>query len=314
MDLTQLAARVGLRPESLRITPLTGGVSSDIHLLEDGEVRVVTKRSIPKLRVAEDWPARLTRIWREVNALRILGSLLPPNSAPKVYFEDREQYLYVMSAAPANARNWKSRLLAGEIDPNVARRAGRIHRAFLAYDGPEFDDQSDFEDLRIDPYYTFTRSRHADLASAFDHGTQQLRTNRRALVHGDWSPKNLLTADGDAFVWALDWECVHRGDPAFDSAFLLNHLILKTIHQPSYRARLRECALAYHTEVANAIPWPDTLTHLPLLMLARVDGKSPVEYLTQDAAKDQVRRFARRLLSDPPSDLDSLFTRLETRA
>lgn len=307
MDLAGVAARLGLRPDSLTITPLTGGVSSDIHLLDDGEIRVVAKRSIEKLRVAEDWPARPSRIWREADALRILGSLLPPNSVPKVYFEDREQFLYVMSAAPDAACNWKSRLLAGEIDPAIARRAGRVHRAFLQYTGSEFDDQTDFEDLRIDPYYRFTRERHHDLRAAFDRGIANLRTRRQGLVHGDWSPKNLLTARGAEFVWALDWECVHFGDPGFDTGFLLNHLLLKSFHQPAHYAPLRECALAYHHEVAALVPWADTIVHLPLLMLARMDGKSPVEYITDPGLKNRIRAFAIRLLNEPPADLSSLY-------
>lgn len=311
MDLAVVAARVGLRPETLTITPLTGGVSSDIHLLDDGEIRVVVKQSIPKLRVKEDWPARPERIWREAAALRLLGSVLPPNSAPKVYYEDRDSFLYVMSAAPATASNWKAQLLAGRVDPEVARRVGRIHRAFLQQSGASeaFRDQSDFEDLRIDPYYTFTRGRLPHLAWAFERGTTALRTRRRALVHGDWSPKNILVAEA-GFVWALDWECVHYGDPAFDTGFLLNHLVLKTFHRPEDRRRLRECALAYHQEVMADVPWADTLVHLPLLMLARMDGKSPVEYITEDRTKERIRAFAVWLLENPPGDLSHLYEKL----
>ena len=38
---------------------------------------------------------------------------------------------------------------------------------------------------------------------------------------------------------------------------------------------------------------------LPALLLARVDGKSPVEYLTDEAQRDQVRAVAARLLLQP---------------
>ena len=42
---------------------------------------------------------------------------------------------------------------------------------------------------------------------------------------------------------------------------------------------------------------------LPGLLLARVDGKSPVEYLTDEADKVKVRTIAAALLCKPPSRL-----------
>lgn len=311
MEFARLAAHVGLHADSITVTPLTGGVSSDIHLLDDGAARVVVKRAIPKLRVKEDWPARPSRIWSEAEALRSLGSWLETDSVPRIYHEDRESYSLVMSAAPEGVETWKSRLLAGKVDLSVATSLGRLHRAFLEFPdaAAKFADQSDFEDLRIAPYYAFTRDRYPDLAGAFDRAIEAARQNRRGLVHGDFSPKNILVGS-DSFLWALDWECVHYGDPAFDSGFILNHLILKAFHRPELRPELSLCATAYHLEVAPLVPWRDTLVHLPLLMLARMDGKSPVEYITQPEHQNRIRSFAVDLLSDPPVDLAALFQRL----
>jgi len=42
---------------------------------------------------------------------------------------------------------------------------------------------------------------------------------------------------------------------------------------------------------------------VPGLLLARVDGKSPVEYLTEEQDKAVVRRVARALLANPPERL-----------
>lgn len=114
----------------------------------------------------------------------------------------------------------------------------------------------------------------------------------------------------DRFLWVLDWECVHYGDPAFDTGFVLNHLILKSFHRPELRAELALCATAYHLEIAPIVPWSDTLVHLPLLMLARMDGKSPVEYISQPELRDRIRGFAVDLLDSPPADLGTLFQRL----
>jgi hypothetical protein len=42
---------------------------------------------------------------------------------------------------------------------------------------------------------------------------------------------------------------------------------------------------------------------LPALFLARVDGKSPVEYITDEADKNRIRRVARELILAPPTRL-----------
>ena len=52
---------------------------------------------------------------------------------------------------------------------------------------------------------------------------------------------------------------------------------------------------------------------LPGLFLARIDGKSPVEYLTEEQDKDTVRRVARSLLADPPPRLADNSPRLGER-
>lgn len=301
MDFRALAGALSLHPDRLRVTPLTGGVSSDVFLLEDGSRRLVAKRSIPKLRVAEDWPCHPSRIWREVDALRLLA---PVCSVPEVVYEDRAEFLYVMTAAPADAEPWKSRLLRGDASPLVARRVGEIHAAMLAQRG--FDDLGFFEELRIDPYYTFTATRHPDLAWAFARATQACRENRWGLVHGDWSPKNIMVGAGAQPV-ALDFECVHWGDPAYDAAFLLNHLLLKTFYRPSAAAAYRHCALAYW-EPLPAIDFAAVMIHLPVLMLARMDGKSPVDYLTE---REPVRALARRWLASPPASPEQLWLQLE---
>ena len=67
---------------------------------------------------------------------------------------------------------------------------------------------------------------------------ERLVTCRSVLVHGDFSPKNLLVS-GDRLV-IIDCEVAWYGDPAFDLAFLLNHLCLKALyHAPAHGADLR---------------------------------------------------------------------------
>ena len=170
-----------------------------------------------------------------------------------------------------------------------------------------FGDQTVFDQLRLDPYYRFTASRHPDLADRFDALIRNCGQRRCALVHGDWSPKNFLL-DGAA-VMAIDFEVIHFGDPSFDAAFLLNHLLLKSFYRPQWRDQYREAALRFWRTLAQPAGWfePATIEHLGGLLLARIDGKSPAEYIRSEDLKKSIRRFARKLILDPPASIEEIF-------
>ena len=302
-----VAHTLGLRQPTAQL--LLGGVSSDVALIEDEAHRFVVKQSIPNLRVAADWPVHPSRIWREVDALRALAPALPAGAVPAVVYESRDEYLYAMTAAPAGAESWKAQLLEGDIDVELASYIGAVHAAMLRLPNPrpEFDDITFFEELRIDPYYRYTGEQHPDLREAFARAADACRHHRWALVHGDFSPKNIMAGSGTAMI--LDWECVHWGDPAFDTGFLLNHLLLKAFHRPQDAPLLRRAAIAY-LDAVTLVPFTDTLVHLPLLLICRVDGKSPVEYITSETVRSRIRASARSLLAEPPRDVAELFERL----
>ncbi len=298
-------------PGAWRAVPLGGGVSNTVLLAQDGERRVVIKQSLGKLRVQEDWFAARERIWRECAALRALAPLLPAGSVPAVVFEDRDNFVYAMEAAPAGARDWKSMLLEGETGDDTARRAGEILAALIRCSrGGEawlamFAGQTSFDQLRLDPYYRFTAARHPDLAPTFDAAIAACR-RPLALVHGDYSPKNLLVAGSSVLL--IDFEVIHIGNPAFDAAFLLNHLLLKAAHRPQWRDRYAACATAFWDALdePDAGFEPETIRQLGCLHLARADGKSPAEYL-DGPTREAVRRRARRLILDPPPSVRSVF-------
>ena len=130
-------------------------------------------------------------------------------------------------------------------------------------------------------------------------------------MHGDVSPKNILA--GPAGPVFLDAECAWWGDPAFDLAFCLNHLLLKCLWTPHAQAGFLACFDAMAATYRAGVAWEpaDALEArvarlLPGLFLARVDGKSPVEYITTEADKNRVRRVARALLAAPPTRLDAI--------
>lgn len=297
-----------------QVTPLGGGVSNTVLLIDD---RLVLKQSLQKLRVQEDWFSDRSRIFRESSAMRQLAGLLPPGSVPEILFEDPGNFLFAMTAAPPGASPWKDQLLRGEIEVSTAERVAQILGAMISRTWQdeamrgEFGDQTVFDQLRLDPYYRTTAARHPDLASQFGGLMERSDTRRVSLVHGDWSPKNFLVC-GSA-VMAIDFEVIHFGDPSFDAAFLLNHLLLKSFFRPQWAARFRDAALHFWRALAPLLPaqagWFETATveHLGALLLARVDGKSPAEYIQVPELKAQVRKFARRLIQNPPGGVHAVF-------
>ena len=288
-------------------------------LVEEGTRRLVVKQALGKLRVEQEWLADQNRIFRESAALRKLAPCLPERSLPAVVFEDRENFIFVMNAAPGASVCWKDLLLNGEIRVETGQRVGELlaRMARVSWRAPvwesEFGDQTVFDQLRIDPYYRATARRHPDLAPLAMRLIGESAARRVCLVHGDWSPKNFLV-DG-ASVMAIDFEVIHFGDPSFDSAFLLNHLALKSFYRPQWADLYAQAAAGFWASYLAGVPgegWiePATLQHLGWLMLARVDGKSPAEYLREPALQDRVRRFARELILSPPKSVEEVFSKI----
>ena len=315
-------AEHGLWPGSapLRIRELGGGISNVVLLVEgnsqNGEgIRWVVKQSLDKLRVQDDWRSERSRIFREAEAIRALGAVLGREAIPQVVHVGIENYVVIMTAAPPESVMWKEALLDGRVDMAVARRAGTLLALMITSSRRDpafakaFADRTVFEQLRIDPYYRTTAARHADLRALIEKLIEDSWQVRTSTVHGDYSPKNLLVKGN--LIFLIDFEVAHWGDPAFDAAFLLNHLFLKAFHQPRFGELYFSAAgelwraLRVGTEKVTLGDFENmTMRHLGALMLARIDGKSPVEYIRVEAAKDRVRRFARRLLLEGPWSLE----------
>ena len=302
----------------LRVEELGGGVSNTVLRVETADGALVLKQALGKLRVQQDWFSDRRRALREADALRALAPLLPAGAIPELLMEDAENCVFAMSAAPNSARTWKSLLLAGVIEPEVAESIAVLEAAMVAasWHSPDwesrFGDLTVFDELRLDPYYRATARQHADLADFFDGLIAETRGRRAALTHGDWSPKNFLVEAGRPM--AIDFEVIHYGDPSFDAAFLLNHLLLKSFHHPEWREKYLYAAQRYWGAFTSRLPssaaWFEdaTLAHLGGLMLARVDGKSPAEYLGCES-RERVRGFARELILKRPRTIEEAFER-----
>lgn len=300
----------------LAVEPLSGGVSSDICLVTDGLRSVVVKTPLASLKVAEDWKAPLGRSDAETKWLQVAGRLLP-GICPLVLAHDEEQYLLALSYLdPLSHRLWKDDLLEGRVDVEVAaevgNRVGTLHR--LSAREPElattFANEDLFRALRIDPYFGATVRRHPDLAPAMEELVATTMSMTRVLGHGDVSPKNILIGPGGPVF--LDAETACWSDAAFDVAFCLNHLLLKGLLPKLSGPHLLDAACSLLEAYLRQVDWesPDCIelrvAHLlPALMLARVDGRSPVEYLTEPA-RGLVRDFARHWILNPATEVAEL--------
>jgi Ser/Thr protein kinase RdoA (MazF antagonist) len=290
--------------EPRRWTPLTGGVSSDIWRVDLGNGHTLcVKRALAQLKVAAEWKAPVSRNAFEWAWIRFASQVLP-DAVPQPLAHDEAAGLFAMSfLEPARHPVWKQQLLTGHVDPVTAASVGQAlgilhqtsaHRADLA---AAFATDDSFFALRLEPYLVATGRKHVALAPVLADLVQRTAARHTVLVHGDVSPKNILVGPKGPVL--LDAECAWFGDPAFDIAFCLNHLLLKRLPQPDRAGELHASFAAFVEAYFRAAKFEpqDGLEAraaqlLPALFLARVDGKSPVEYLTQEGHREAVRAFA----------------------
>ena len=311
---------MGLLPEGARFVAqrLAGGVSCDVWKVQmPGRDAIVVKRALARLRVAVEWRAPPGRASAEVAWLQ-LARQIDPDCVPRVLGEDRRRHAFAMAYLdPTRYPLWKAELAAGRADARFAARTGeklaRIHARTAGRDdiARAFAHDAQFRALRLEPYLLYTASRHPDVAPLIRALADGIAGARIALMHGDVSPKNILCgADGPIF---LDAETACYGDPAFDLAFCLNHLLLKCVwhreHARAYLDGFRALKDAYFAQVdwEPAVGLQSRAARLlPALLLARVDGRSPVEYLTDPRDQERVRHSAAGLLKSGDASLDGI--------
>jgi hypothetical protein len=235
-----------------------------------------------------------------------------------------------MQAVARPHENWKTGLLAGRVEREHIRQFGELlgmvhHRAHELHGelASLFDDRSFFESLRLEPYYRFTALQQPAAAEFLRRLITDTLAARVTLVHGDYSPKNILV-HRDRLV-LLDHEVVHWGDPAFDLGFALTHLLSKGHHLPAHRAAFLEAAQMFWTSyqrAAGSSPEESTqpsrhelqdvdleeraVRHTLGCLLARVDGRSPLEYLSE-RDRNRQRAIVLDLMRKPPIMLPELF-------
>jgi len=309
-------ARMGLvdADETPVMQPLSGGVSSMILRVDTRRGVLCVKQALPELKVATHWSAPLSRNLAEVAWIREVARFLP-QAVPQILGEDPSSYTFAMQwLAPEQHPVWKSLLREGVAEPAFAAQVATLlatiharsaHRPELA---AAFANDQNFFELRLDPYFNAAALVHTDCAPALHRLVERTAASRLALVHGDISPKNILAGPNGPVI--LDAECAWYGDPAFDAAFCRTHMLLKGVWHPQWEPQTAAAFDALHSAYLDAVTpalrggiEARAIALFAAILLARIDGRSPVEYLTQDADRNRVRRAARQLLQDPPPTL-----------
>src|SRR4051812_9388638 len=306
--------------EQIQIHNLRGGISNKTVLVKRPTGGAwVLKQALAKLRVDVDWFSDPKRIGREALALKHLPELAPAGTITPLIFEDAQHDLLAMAAVPDPHNNLKTLFLSHHIVEDhlyqFGRLIGSIHskstdRADLK---ALFDDRSFFESLRIEPYYRYTAQQIPASADFLGQLIKQTFSRRLCLVHGDYSPKNILVHQGKLIL--LDHEVIHFGDPAFDIGFALAHLLSKAHHFPSHRQKFISAALLFWSSYLAAADSslsididPPAADHGLACLLARVAGRSKLEYLSQEERQRQ-QEITLKLMNDPPTSVLQLIDR-----
>lgn len=288
---------------------------------------MVLKQPLEQFKTAAEWRVERDRLWVERDCMRLLKEILPAGSVPDVLFDDPENYILSISCAPPGAIIWKQLLLAGRVDLSACDNAGALlammHSATRDDTGvaERFGDPLFFVQQRTDPYLAAVGIVHRDLQPAMTALAHELLTARQCLIHGDFSPKNIFavydTPEDEKTprrfqrLLLLDFEVAFYGHPAFDVATLINHLLLKAFHRGvGWRSYMLGADRFWHIYRTTADPALSAAAAqlggrlLGALLLARVDGKSPAEYIVDEPVKERIRACGRKLLENPDMDLD----------
>lgn len=318
-DLSSFLIAQGLADEGevAHWEPLAGGVSSDIWRVDLPGRSFCVKRALARLKTDAEWTAPVSRNAYEWAWMQFAAQHSPDN-VPRPLAHDGGTGLFAMSFFPPDTYPvWKQQLMSGHVNEDIAREIGRVvgllhaksaNRTDLA---AAFDTTENFYSLRLEPYLIASAARNPTVAPQLTELSARTANIRLALVHGDISPKNVLVGPHGPVL--LDAECAWYGDPAFDLAFCLNHLLLKCFAIPERSTALLNAFEALAGAYLDQVDWEPCLdieqraAHLlPALLLARIDGKSPVEYLTDQGHRDRIRKTAIQLLRQPSQRLSRI--------
>jgi len=285
------------------VIQLSGGVSSSVWQIISKENRWVLKQALKKLRVQADWFSDVERIHREHEVMQAIQNIVPASSVPEIIHTDYDNHVYIMKSAEDKARTWKDILMHGNFNSDIAIKAGKIlqsiHRnseKINENDKAKFHDQKYFIQLRVEPFHQYLIKQYPELEVYIQRLINEVTQKKICLVHGDFSPKNMLIESSNHLV-LIDYEVAHWGNPVFDVAYCICHLMLKGWHlkrREEAQQLIKIFLNAYNNNVENLTP------HLGLMLLARMDGKSPADYIKDEVLKNVIRKEAIGMIKNSP--------------
>ena len=300
--------------EAVHVEILTGGVSNTVLGITTNTKSWVLKQALPELKVAEKWEADQRRAIVEADALRLFHTL-SPKLVPELVFIDPERFVLIMERVPLESTVWKSDLLNDIFYPEVARELGKTLAEWHLFGAKnpkyqaQFMEDSLFEQLRVDPFYRFVSARNPPLQTSIARLIDELESDHSTIVHGDFSPKNIMI-DSNHHIYILDFEVMHVGNPIFDLAFLLAHLLCKFFRAENDQiaSELSNLAQEFLDAYEQLHSVGSSLSsHTALIALARVEGKSPVNYLNAKQ-QEKLQSFTKQVLMiSNPLDARDLF-------
>ena len=293
------------------LEPVTGGVSCEVWRVSPDEVvdaraavdGLIVKAPLARLRVPTTWEADISRGTVEAQALRTYERMTP-DVVPHVLWSNPSRHAIAMTAAPADWEEWRHQLSTRDRrDPAIAeprisqvctilgRTLARWHVGTQDVDSlePLLTTGDRLQTLRTNPFHRAAARELPEVANELIELAVELETARTCLVHGDFSPKNILVAPANSErLWVLDAEVAHVGNPALDAAFLSAHLLLKAAWRPELRDRLaagRRAFEAAYRDGSDLIPVSTWDRQTGAILAARVCGVSRANYLSAaDAA------------------------------
>ena len=247
--------------------------------------------------------------------MRVYQSITP-DSVPELLDCDAANFTLTMSRLPNTCTNWKQDMLEGRIHPEMGEKLGKIlatwHNATAVDEAikAKFMEGELFEQLRVSPFYRAVAAKNPNLQAVIKSLIEEITAEKIALVHGDFSPKNILaTSDHSPIV--LDFEVAHTGNPVFDLGFICAHLLCKTIR--TNNSGEKEALISTANRFLDSYRQNCDLTiteslplHVALIALARVEGVSPVNYL-DESAQQQLVAITKSALLDSTMTFEQLF-------
>ena len=272
---------------------------------------------MPKLRVLKEWFADTKRLRYEYLWLKHCKKIIP-NSIPNIYqFSAKQDFLILEYLNEKNYVTLKSKLLKKDIDINIinkiSKNLSKIHNESTGqFVKKKFINNSkNFYDLRLDAYFNEVGRVYPDLKKIIKNIIKNYKKYSSTLVHGDFSPKNILIFNKN--IKYIDAETCNFGDPVFDVVYFGNHLLLKSIHIPDKKNKFIKSYENFFSTYLKSIKFSQRknfidrcIAMVPIMLLARIDGKSPVEYITKKNIKNKIRLLSFNLINDPPESLEYL--------